>query len=134
MNRLFIIAEELGRIAHQRFDLRQAIARHESFITSRKRALIPEGGWPGKNADERKAAEIAAFAGDVELLGAQAFLAHDQDALDQWDVEREVLQAELAAWQWTIRDLEQTGRSVFSLMHDHLSQLAQDAAMTELPF
>ena len=106
MNRLFEIATELGEIARQRFDFRQKLTLYEQQQAAREAALIPEGGWPGSNADTRKAAEKAAKANDPELVGLTLSIQDLNFDLGKLEVDREALIAERDAWQWTIRDME----------------------------
>lgn len=106
MNRLFEIAEQLGEIAHSRYSIRQGIAALDVKIANREAAIIPDGGWPGSNADTRKAAEKAAKAADKNLIDWTASRESFQAALDELEYKREALIAERDAWQWTIRDNE----------------------------
>jgi uncharacterized protein YeaC (DUF1315 family) len=108
MNRLFEIASELGEIARKRLSLRQIIDGMTDDIAMREAELIPEGGWPGGNADTRKAMEKAAKAADIILQGRINYKSTSQKELDALEVDRDVLNAERDAWQWTIRDRETT--------------------------
>jgi hypothetical protein len=68
MNRLFEIANRLGEIARTRYQQHDLLKTVERSLKSRERAITPEGGWPGKNADERKAAELAALSADEQYF------------------------------------------------------------------
>jgi hypothetical protein len=128
MNRLFEIATELGEIAHSRFVIRRGIDALDAKITAREAAMIPEGGWPGANADTRKAAEKAAKATDPELIKLADNRNAFQSSLDELECKREALVAERDAWQWTIRDRETQvheggiKESVFAQMDEYRAQ------------
>lgn len=106
MNRLFRIADELAEIARARYDYRRAILTLDNDIAGREVELIPAGGWPGSNADARKAAEKAAKATDPELAYYLELRDEQQIKLDLLELDRDMLLAERQAWEWTIRDRE----------------------------
>jgi hypothetical protein len=68
MNRLFEIANRLGEIARTRYQQHDLLKTVERSLKSREMKIKPEGGWPGKNADERKAAELAALSADEQYF------------------------------------------------------------------
>ncbi len=116
-NRLFEIASKLGEIAENRRTTRLQQLEIQRMIEARKTALIPEGGWPGSNDVQRKAAECKAKESDQVLHD----LILDDDLLSgqmaQLEADREALIAERDAYQWTIRDAECVafgGTSVFA--------------------
>lgn len=134
MNRLFEISKELGEIATRKFEARRNAAQLEADILAREAAIIPEGGWPGSNADTRKAAEKAAKAADTTLTTYAAQKLDYQDSLDQLDLRREILTAERDAWQWSIRDLEAQAagmQSAFVLMEHYIMQKEREAILKE---
>jgi len=106
VNRLFDIASKLDIIARQRFALRRFILDTENQIIAREAAMIPEGGWPGGNADTRKAMEKAAKAADPELQKLITGKEGYQTDLDNLELEKDALVNERSAWEWTIRDRE----------------------------
>ena len=119
MNRLFEIAKELSVIATSRFELKQQLEATVRNIKTQEAAIIPAGGWPGANADTRKAAETAAKAADEPLRMLAMDKAAIEEELDRLELDREALTAEREAWHWTIRDRETQGcmtESVFDLM------------------
>lgn len=119
MNRLFEIAAELKVIATTRFELKQQLETTVRNIKTQEAAIIPAGGWPGANADTRKAAEIAAKAADEPLRIFAMDKAAIEEELDRLELDREALTAEREAWHWTIRDRETQGcmtESVFDAM------------------
>ncbi len=123
MNRLFDIAYELNELAKARFDLKQQLETIARNIKTQEAAIIPAGGWPGSNADTRKAAETAAKAADPALQMFAADKAAIEEALDKLELDRDALLAEKEAWHWTIRDRETQCsmiESVFDAMQRHL--------------
>lgn len=106
MNRLFEISEKLGEIARQRFELKQKLVVVDRNLVSYERSLIPAGGWPGSNADQRKAAELAVKEADIPLRDLHDEKSLYEDQLASLEVDREALILEKEAWQWTIRDRE----------------------------
>ena len=121
MNRLFDIASELGEIARKRFDVKCQISIIDENIKKVEAAIVPVGGWPGSNADQRKASELAARSSNQALIEFGMDLDAAQNDLAKLEVDREVLIAERDAWMWTIRDQEQSavhgfGSSVFVMM------------------
>jgi hypothetical protein len=106
VNRLFDIASKLDIIARQRFALRRFILDTENQIIAREAAMIPEGGWPGGNADTRKAMEKAAKSADPELQKLITGKEGYQTDLDNLELEKDALVNERSAWEWTIRDRE----------------------------
>lgn len=118
MNRLFEIAEELKHNAISRIDYRRKLQAIERDMKAYERQMIPEGGWPGKNADERKAAELSAKANDGQLYGYEIQRQTVQFNLDNDELHRDELIEERDAIRWTIRDSEQTsitGASVLAM-------------------
>jgi hypothetical protein len=131
MNQLFEIASALGELAHARYELRNELTAIENAVKARKAAITPPGGWPGKNPDERKAAELAAVSTDetLTLLLSQKDDVEDELALSEAD--REALIAERDAWQWTIRDREVAAfnpqmMSVFDMMREFEQQRTEE--------
>ena len=122
MNRLYEIAKELGNIASVRFYLKQQLETIAHNIKTQEAAIIPAGGWPGSNADTRKAAEIAAKAADEPLRMFAADKAAIEEQLDLNELKRETLTAEREAITWTIRDIENVARgqeSVFEMLRKY---------------
>lgn len=107
MNRLFEIAEQLHNIALDRMTMREAMDTVNRNIKAREAAMIPEGGWPGGNADTRKAAEVAAKAADGQLKNLDLEKRMIEAQLERSEIERDALVEERNAIQWTIRDREQ---------------------------
>ena len=107
MNRLFEIAEALHNIALDRMTMRQSMDTVNRNIKAREAAMIPEGGWPGSNADTRKAAEVAAKANDGQLKNLDLEKRMIEAQLERSEIERDALVEERNAIQWTIRDREQ---------------------------
>jgi hypothetical protein len=137
MNRLFEIASELGEIARKRFLIRDEIRSFEINIKAEETAMIPEGGWPGSNDMQRKAAEATAKANSPSLIYSRTIMQEDQTRLDSLEVDREVLIAERDAWMWTIRDREQTafngdGMSVFRMMEQYSKDKVYQATVDEI--
>ena len=136
MNRLFEIASALSVNARQRWTMRKMIEITEGKIAAREAAMVPEGGWPGSNADTRKAMEKAAKAVDLDLIELKNDLSTHNAQLENYDLDRDELIAERQAWEWTVRDRETTkpprghNSSVFedmALWQDEQYQIARDA-------
>lgn len=135
MNRLFEIAVALGEIARVRLDTKRYLVAVDKLIADRSTALIPEGGWPGSNADTRKAVEKSTLANDPELkgfaMGRDSYIA----TLDDLELKRDALLAERSAWEWTIRDREACAHeggqiySVFSMMEAYRTEQEYAAQM-----
>jgi len=134
MNRLFEIAKELTVIATTRFELKQQLEAAVRNIKTQEAAITPAGGWPGANADTRKAAEIAAKAADEPLRMLAMDKAAIEEELDRLDLDRDALIAEREAWHWTIRDRETQGimkMSVFEEMDAWTARQAETVADAE---
>jgi len=115
MNRLFEIASELNQISVSRMKLRSEIDFIGESIIRHEAEMIPEGGWPGSNADTRKAMEKAAKASDLTLQNLANGKINAQSEMDALEIERDALIAERDAYQWTIRDRENVARGVESV-------------------
>jgi hypothetical protein len=129
MNRLFEIATELSEISRKRQILRNDIRKFELSIKAAEIELIPEGGWPGSNDMQRKAAEATSKANDPALIYLRYEMDEDQSRMDLLEVDREALISEREAWQWTIRDRETIAmgmnESVFDVMAAYRAQATQ---------
>jgi len=125
-NRLFEIAELLKSIAVQRAILRRDIGAFDDKITFIKRDLIPEGGWPGKNADERKAAEISAYHNSTYLNYWEGEKKESEEFISQLDTYRMALLEERSAYEWTIRDNEVVARGGASVFQDDHDESKED--------
>jgi hypothetical protein len=106
MNRLFEIAKELNDVAVSRMDYREKLQMVERDRKAYELQMVPEGGWPGKNADERKAAEMIAKGNDGQLYGYEIQRQTIEHNLAAEELRRDALTAEREAWMWTIRDRE----------------------------
>jgi hypothetical protein len=129
MNRLFEIAEELHLIALDRMTQRQTLDTVNRNIKAREAAMIPDGGWPGSNADTRKAAELAAKSTDKQLVSFDIESRVIQDQLQVSEIKRDALIEERDAIRWTIRDNEQMsheGGSGYSVLKAWQNNLDQD--------
>lgn len=134
MNRLFEIAKELTAIAATRFDLKQQLETTVRNIKTQEAAIIPAGGWPGSNADTRKAAETAAKAADEPLRMFAMDKAAIELELDRLDLDRDALITERDAWHWTIQDRCNQGNmtySVFEEMNEWQARQAETVAGAE---
>ena len=116
MNRLFEIAETLKESAAVRIDYRNRLQLLKSDLELHERQMIPVGGWPGKNADERKAAELVAKDLDGTIFDIEARRKSIQAKLEAEELRRDALIEERDAIRWTIRDAEQTSMSGTSVV------------------
>lgn len=97
-------AQRLTGLYTARAALNLLIWRANQSIADRQRALVPEGGWPGKNQEARDAARDAAGAADETLAGhvAQRDEAHGQ--LFELEAEISGVEAQRRAGEWRIRE------------------------------
>jgi hypothetical protein len=102
-NRLIAIAAELGMLYQNRANLSFTRWSIGQDAERRKAEIIPADGWPGKNSEERKAAEARAQHNDAKL--------QDLDK-STWETEQgiftvigniERLEAERRGLEWSIR-------------------------------
>lgn len=115
MNRLFEIAQELTNCAIELSDDRRKLLSLEREAKAYERQVVPEGGWPGKNADERKAAEMNFKASDGQFYEYEMRRDVLEFNINSGGLRRDALIEERDAIRWTIRDNEQmtvTGVSV----------------------
>lgn len=115
MNRFLDIAKDLSEYAIAIIGGRRQLQALDRQVKDHERTMIPDGGWPGKNADERKAAELAAKSSDEQLYEYEIRRQAIQFNLDNDELHRDALLEERDALRWTIRDNEQaavTGISV----------------------
>lgn len=103
MGRLTEIAQQLGKLYRDRAVDEMLLAKREVDERERKVLLIPDGGWPGKNEAERKAAESVALAGDEILKNIAELQKNTRNVLARGRGEIEALEAERRALEWEIR-------------------------------
>ena len=75
----------------------------QSHIKAHRVLMIPEGGWEGKNAEIRQAAQDRAELEDVLFQGLQKRLLYCQDKRNSIKAEIDSLIAERRALEWQIR-------------------------------
>lgn len=80
------------------------IWRENKAVAERQRALIPEGGWPGKNQEARDAARDAAYGADDTLKGHLYNRDDAQGKLIQLEEEIAGVEADRRAGEWRIRE------------------------------
>ena len=97
------IAKELGNQLRARTDLNILISHAETDIDARKMAITPEGGWQGKNAEERKLASERAYSDDLALLTMGEDLEQRKVRIAEVETEISCLETERRALEWTIR-------------------------------
>lgn len=100
--RLLEIVSKLAELRTDRTAIALAIKELEGDIEARALDLTPEDGWPGSNADKRKASDAAALAGDG---GYQALVAErdiEQGALDRIDTQIGNLRTEQRAIEYIV--------------------------------
>lgn len=103
-NRLFEISNELASNLRAQLKTKMDLAAVEVSIIAQEAHIIPEGGWPGSNADTRKAYEKQAKAADPVLKFLNEEKNKGQESLQVLELDFRILQMEKEAWQWTIKD------------------------------
>lgn len=102
MTRLLEIASELAKLNGEESALKLAANNQQDDYEARKIALAPPDGWPGKNAEERKLAEIRAAYTDETLGKIHAKIYELNGKLAQVDAAIYALEAERRAIEWGI--------------------------------
>lgn len=97
-------AERLTGLYIARAALNLLIWRANQAIADRQRALVPEGGWPGKNQEARDAARDAAGAADQALAGHVAQRDEAHGKLFELEAEISGVEAQRRAGEWRIRE------------------------------
>lgn len=80
------------------------IWRANQSIADRQRALVPEGGWPGKNQEARDTARDVACAADEQLAGYVAERDGAHSKLFELEAEISGVEAQRRAGEWRIRE------------------------------
>jgi hypothetical protein len=104
MSRLLEIATELGRLSKEGADLQIRTDHLKSDEESRILYITPEGGWIGKNPDERKASESKALSSDSVITSIRNQLIDLKDGLSFIRASESMLEDERRALEWEIRD------------------------------
>jgi hypothetical protein len=129
------IAKELKELRMQRVTLREEVKNLDRWIKEREAFLTPAGGWPGKNPDERKAAQVDAYKFDGDLVEFGERLLRAKFVLDQNEAALDSLKDEQNAIEWTIRDNSNMilgSASVYQAMMDEVTNMLRDAATQEM--
>jgi hypothetical protein len=102
-NRLIAIAAELGKLYEQRANLSFTRWSIGQDIERRKAEIIPADGWPGKNSEERKAAEARAQNADAKLAELDKSTWETEQGMFTVIGNIERLEAERRGLEWSIR-------------------------------
>ena len=103
MKRFVEIATELGPLYHQRAMTAFTVKLLLGDIESRKVELIPDGGWPGSNDAQRKAAAESAYRADGLLYKLRDDLAQQEFIVADVTAEIERLEAERRALEYRVK-------------------------------
>lgn len=102
--RLLEIAEALGKLYRDKAQDELLLWKREKDLAERTTAIVPEGGWPGKNDSERKAAQLKALADDQVLKNIDELQMVTRSKIATASGEIAALEAERRAMEWEIRD------------------------------
>lgn len=139
MNRkdeLFQLGEEIGKLIFDKTFLEFDLSVTKKAVEARKIEIIPEGGWDGKNAEQRKASENKALFNDQSLR-------HLDITVNEIEYKIAEIEAQLAqktsvrrAIEWGIRiDLTNAlMKKANSASGANSDGFAFDRAMDEVPF
>lgn len=103
MNRLTQIAQELNALYRTKWTLGIRLTNLRKDEEARKLFITPEGGWQGKNAEERKFTENVFCAGDEVLKQIRQMIVVEQNEYDGTLAMIDGLTDERRAFEWTIR-------------------------------
>jgi hypothetical protein len=102
-NRMLEIASTLAHLYNVKADLEIRVGHLETDISGRSIALLPDAGWPGSNAEARKAAEKKGIDADEALSNMNAELLKTKHALLSLDAKINAARALQKAIEWCIR-------------------------------
>ena len=102
MTRLLEIASELSALNSEKVNLTISANNQQDDYEARKIALAPADGWPGKNAEERKLAEIRSASTDETLGKIHAKIYDLNGKLAQVEASIYALETERRAIEWGI--------------------------------
>jgi len=98
------LAFNLGKFYRERREQQARLAHCDDDLAGREIALVPAEGWPGKNDEARKAARLAALAGDETIQAIRANQSKLRDDLAQLEGLIEDLEAQRRGAEWEVRD------------------------------
>jgi hypothetical protein len=101
--RFLAIAKELAALRLSLLDSTQTIVDLKVNISAIESELTPADGWPGKNADERKAAAERTFASDGSLINLYTMLDSEEEKSRRLAVEITILEDERRGLEWASR-------------------------------
>jgi len=92
----------------QLFEQTTAVKTYSLATEARKTALVPVGGWTGKNADERNADRDRTFAEDNILINLQTRLRKTEELVLEIQAKMDGVMAVRRSLEWVIRLMEAT--------------------------
>jgi len=99
-NRLIDLAKELGKAYSERAIVSIAIAHNKEDYDARILELRPEGGWVGKNEDERKSAKELAAKNDMAIQNITKIRVENENRLAALIGQIESMEAERRSLEW----------------------------------
>lgn len=131
-NRMVEIAKVLGAIYKELSDCAYALSLTGAARQAHIAKVTPEGGWPGKNPEERKAAESKTLTADPELAAIAEAARKIEARQSELTGQRDALEAERRALEWTVREnLVNALIATRTPQDDAYQDAAFDAAATE---
>jgi chromosome segregation ATPase len=97
------IAKELAELRQLLFHTQEEAIDKETTLKLRQFDLTPAEGWPGKNAEERKAAQERAFKDDEMLSGLETMLETYRYQSRKMAMQITVLEDERRGLEWEAR-------------------------------
>lgn len=131
------IATQLGQLYRTRAGLSFARWQTEQDIERRKVQIIPPDGWPGSNAEARKANQAKAEVNDEALHSLDTYYSSLGTELAQVTGQIEALECERRMYEWNIRSRladALAGKGDSSHPDSEFDTAADLAAVEELPF
>ena len=98
------LAAQLGRLYRERRARQAALAHCEEDLSGREAAVTPADGWPGKNEEARKAARLAALAGDETIRAIRANQSKLRDELAELEGIVDEMEAQRRGLEWDVRE------------------------------
>lgn len=101
--RMTELAKSLSALLRERATCNVTLSHLSSDMEARKVAITPEGGWPGKNAEERKFAESVTCGADEPMKAMRNEHAIKLDRQAFIEAEISALETERRALEWSVR-------------------------------
>lgn len=103
-NRVMELAAELRRMRDTLAETRLLVGDYDKAIKETEFELIPAGGWPGKNDNERDIAKVRAFAASEKLQDYRNRRAGHLSIIERLEASIQSARDEMRAWELSIQD------------------------------